>query len=67
MTEMSYDSGRIRPIAPKHLWRILTDDELEKLEEATYPLLREVGVHFPLKRPWICSPSTAQISTLKTK
>lgn len=50
MTERSHNSERIRPITPKHLWRILTDDELEKLEEATYFLLREVGVHFPLRK-----------------
>jgi trimethylamine--corrinoid protein Co-methyltransferase len=40
----------IRPITPKHLWHVLTDVELQKLEDATHTLLREVGIHFPLKR-----------------
>ena len=50
MTEIPYNLELIRPVTPKHLWRILTDEELNKLEEATYTLLRDVGVHFPLKR-----------------
>jgi trimethylamine--corrinoid protein Co-methyltransferase len=50
VTENSYDPALIRPITPKHLWHVLGDDELQKLEDATYTILREVGIHFPLRR-----------------
>jgi trimethylamine:corrinoid methyltransferase-like protein len=44
-----YDPDLIRPVRPKYLWNILADDELEKLKEATYEILKDVGVHFPLR------------------
>jgi trimethylamine--corrinoid protein Co-methyltransferase len=40
----------ITPIRPKHRWRILTDEELESLRNATFEILAEIGVHFPLQR-----------------
>jgi trimethylamine--corrinoid protein Co-methyltransferase len=45
-----YDPELLTPVTPKHLWRILSDEELERLKQATYTILKEVGVHFPLKR-----------------
>jgi trimethylamine:corrinoid methyltransferase-like protein len=46
--EMTSSSALITPIAPKHPWRFLTGDELDRLADATYQILEEVGVHFPL-------------------
>jgi trimethylamine--corrinoid protein Co-methyltransferase len=46
--EMTYDPELISPIAPKHHWRFFTDDELARLADATYRILEEVGVQFPL-------------------
>ena len=37
MTETSYNPELIRPVTPKHLWRILTDEELRKYAEGLYP------------------------------
>jgi trimethylamine--corrinoid protein Co-methyltransferase len=45
---MTYNPKLITPIAPKHHWRFFTDDELARLADATYQILEEVGVQFPL-------------------
>lgn len=45
-----YDPELITPIRPKHRWRILDDEELVRLSDATFEILSEVGVHFPLQR-----------------
>lgn len=45
--EESYHPESIKPIVPKHPWRILSSDELDRLQDATYELLEDVGVHFP--------------------
>ena len=50
MIERPYNPELIAPVTPKHLWRILSDDELGRLRQATYTILKEAGVHFPLKR-----------------
>jgi trimethylamine--corrinoid protein Co-methyltransferase len=50
VTEKPYNPELITPVTPKHLWRILGDEELDRLKQATYTILSEVGVHFPLKR-----------------
>ena len=49
-TQQSYNPELMTPVTPKHLWRILSDSELEQLKQATYTILSEVGVQFPLKR-----------------
>jgi len=46
----TYNPELIAPIRPKHRWRILTDEELKGLTDATFEILSEVGVHFPLQR-----------------
>ncbi len=50
MTDMEYNPDLITPVTPKHPWRILSDAELERLKGATFTILEEIGVHFPLKR-----------------
>jgi trimethylamine--corrinoid protein Co-methyltransferase len=47
---MRYNPELITPIRPKHRWRILTDQELERLRSATFEILAEVGIHFPLRK-----------------
>ncbi len=46
---MAHDQVII-PIVPKHNWRILTDDDIELLQDATFEILENVGVHFPLRK-----------------
>jgi trimethylamine--corrinoid protein Co-methyltransferase len=46
----AHNGERITPLRPKHRWRFLADDEIRRLREATYTILQEVGVHFPLRR-----------------
>jgi trimethylamine---corrinoid protein Co-methyltransferase len=41
---------RIDPIRPRVQWRVLTDADLQRLEEAILETLAEVGVRFPLER-----------------
>jgi trimethylamine--corrinoid protein Co-methyltransferase len=50
MGGMSYNPDLISPIVPKHKWRILTEADLQALQAATYEILQEIGVHFPLPR-----------------
>lgn len=50
MGTVSYNPDLISPIVPKHKWRILTEDELRALGAATYEILAEIGVHFPLPK-----------------
>lgn len=45
-----YSAEPITPITPKHRWRILSDDELAKMKEATYRILEDIGIQFPLRR-----------------
>ena len=44
--KLSSNPAVITPISPKHRWRILTDDELSLLKEATFEILESVGVYF---------------------
>ena len=46
--DKTYDPELITPIVPKHPWRFLTTAELDRLVDATFRILAEVGVHFPL-------------------
>jgi trimethylamine--corrinoid protein Co-methyltransferase len=46
----AYNPDLIWPIVPKHRWRILTQAELRALRDATYEILQDIGVHFPLPR-----------------
>ncbi len=48
-TKQAYNPDFITPIKPKHNWRILSDEDLNLLKEATFRILNEVGVHFPLE------------------
>ena len=48
--QMQYDPELLSPIVPKHRWRILSDGDLRQLKDATYTILKEVGVQFPLRR-----------------
>jgi trimethylamine--corrinoid protein Co-methyltransferase len=45
---LTHNPELITPIAPKHHWRFFTDEELGRLADATYRILEEVGVQFPL-------------------
>lgn len=47
-TQQAYNPEFITPIKPKHNWRILSDKDLDLLKEATFRMLNEVGVQFPL-------------------
>ena len=38
------------PIVTKHNWRILSDNDIELLQDATFEILENVGVHFPLRK-----------------
>ncbi len=46
----TYNPELIRPIVPKHSWHILTQAELRALQDATYEILGDIGVHFPLPK-----------------
>lgn len=48
-TKRTHNPDLMTPVTPKHLWRILTDQELDLLKQATYQILKDVGVHFPLE------------------
>lgn len=50
MKDRSYNPQLITPITPKHTWTILTEEELNLLEQATFEILKDVGVHFPLEK-----------------
>ena len=41
---------RIDPIRPRLRWRVLSPDDVERLERAILRTLAEVGVRFPLER-----------------
>ena len=45
--ELPYSPWVITPIPPRHKWRILADDELSLLKEATFEILESAGVRFP--------------------
>ena len=47
-TQQAYNPDFITPIKPKHNWRILSDDDLNLLKEATYQILDDVRVHIAL-------------------
>ena len=47
----SGDSARrVEPIVPARRWEVLSSDELDRLREAVFAVLADVGVRFPLPR-----------------
>jgi trimethylamine--corrinoid protein Co-methyltransferase len=47
---MADQTVRIDPIRPRLRWRVLSPDDVERLEQAIMRTLAEVGVRFPLER-----------------
>ena len=48
MTPYGADHAQIDPIAPLRRWEVLSQAELDRLREAVFTVLAEVGVRFPL-------------------